>query len=237
MVKLIKFLIGQKRLNEIAFQSLKPKPKSFSDLQYEFIDSEGRKYYKYHDIFNCSLERKEQLTIKLTELNARASVEDLDQMFLLIKKSIDDGFKGSDYAGCVSRIAHVCEEWKIRREEIQIYSPAFIDVAALYYVRDDEQPDGFDVEIHNQKVLQFKKDYEGIKEFFFTQKLNQLLGLQEITPQELKQLYLVANQQLEQIQKVKKKYSLDLESLTSSKDSMNQLMQYVKDKQQKEKKS
>lgn len=236
MIKIIKFLIGQKRLNQIAFESLKPKPKSFDSLTYQFIDSQGRKYYKYHDIFNCSLDRKEQLTIKLTELNARSSVEDLDQMFFLIKKSIDDGFKGSDYAGCISRIANICEEWRIRREEIQIYSPAFIDVAALYYVREDETIDGFDVDIHNEKVEQFKKDYEGIKGFFFTQELNHLLGLQEITPQQLKELYSTANKQLDQIQQVKKKYSLDLESLTSSTDLKNQLMQYVKGQQQKGKK-
>lgn len=211
MIKLIRFLVGQEKLNKIAFDSLKPKPKKFTNLEQQFIDSKGRKYYRYHDIFNCSLERKEQLTVKLTELNARSSVQDLDQMFLLIKKSIDDGFKGSDYAGCISKIAHVCEEWRVRREEIQIYSPAFIDIAALYYVREDEDVEGFDIEIHNQKVKQFKEDYEGIKEFFFTQELNQLLGLQEITPEQLKGLYSVANQQLEQMEKVKKKYSLDLE--------------------------
>jgi len=211
MLRIIRFLIGQEKLNKIAFDSLKPKPKEFTNLEQQFIDSKGRKYYKYYDIFNCSLDRKEQLTTKLTELNARCSVQDLDQMFLLIKKSIDDGFKGSDYAGCISKIANICEEWRVRREDIQIYSPAFIDIAALYYVREDEDIDGFDIEIHEQKVKQFKQDYEGIKEFFFTQELNQLLGLQEITAEQLKELYLVANQQLEQIEKVKKKYSLDLE--------------------------
>ena len=99
MLRIIRFLIGQEKLNKIAFDSLKPKPKEFTNLEQQFIDSKGRKYYKYYDIFNCSLDRKEQLTTKLTELNARCSVQDLDQMFLLIKKSIDDGFKGSDYAG------------------------------------------------------------------------------------------------------------------------------------------
>lgn len=148
------------------------------------MDSNGLKYYENEDWFNYSLTRKEQLMIKVGEMGARINQEEFKKWREVMKKALNNG-ENPDFA----MIGFCLQEWDIREKELTIYSPAYIEIAAIFYIREDEDIDQFDEEIQRQKVKQLEYDFETIKGFFFTPELNKLLGFSQITDQELIKYY------------------------------------------------
>ncbi len=191
MFKLITYLY-RKRIIKYAFDTQKPKPRDFSKMNFAFMDSKGHKYYENEDWFNYSLTRKEQLTIKVGEMNARINQKEFKDWREVMEKALNNG-ENPDYA----MIAFFLKEWDIREKELVIYSPAYIEIAAIFYIREDEDVDQFDEDIQRQKVEQLQHDFEVLKGFFFTPELNKLLGFSQISNQELMQYYSQSKKRVE----------------------------------------
>ena len=183
MFKLITYLY-RKRIIKYAFDTQKPKPRDFSKMNFAFMDSKGNKYFENEDWFNYTLARKEQLMIKVGEMGARINQEEFRKWRDAMTKALNNG-ENPDYA----MLGFFLKEMDIREKELVIYSPAYIEIAAIFYIRQDEDIDKFDEEVQRQKVAQLQYDFETVKGFFFTPELNKLLGFSEISNQELIQYY------------------------------------------------
>ena len=101
------------------------KPVTFSDLEYVFTDSKGKKYYQYLDLGKAHLDRLEELMIKIQEMNARVNQEELKEMITSAKVS----FQGKLEKGEVPDLAwvgHLINEFEFRFDRLPIYSYAIL---------------------------------------------------------------------------------------------------------------
>lgn len=157
-VRLIYWLF-KKWIIKIQFQN-----QSFKSdrLEKAFIDSNGVNYYKFTNDFDIPLIRAKELQKKLLKLKSGLSDENLDKFLEAMVKALNGG-RNPDLA----RIGHLVTEMKLR-QEILIHPDLLMDIVALSYIREDENPSELNKEIHTQKIEQFHKDSkEGLYDFFY----------------------------------------------------------------------
>lgn len=146
------------------------KKKGFENMTKAFIDSNGRPYYVTINDFDTPHVRTLAIEKSIMRLRAGLSEEDNKLIRDTMKKALNSG-KKSDLA----MIGHCLIEMD-KREESIIHPDILFDIAALKYIREDEDPAVIDSTIHNQKIEQFKKDsLGGLKDFFYNAGLNKFI--------------------------------------------------------------
>ena len=153
------------------------KPKGFDDLEYKFIDSKGRRYFVWKEIMDIPLSRKPHLDKAQMELSRMMTGEELgqflDKMSELSTKAVEEEIgRGKRLA----QIVTLCEEVKMRNE-LLYHKEIYVDLIACITVREDEDPERFDVQVHTEKVDQFMDDSESGLAFFL-----QKSGLSKLLP-------------------------------------------------------
>jgi len=153
------------------------KPKGFDDLEYKFIDSEGRRYYVWKEILDIPLSRKPHLDKAQMELSRMMTGEELTA-FLDEQKELIEGAINEPAKRAKNLAAIMMQNEEIRmRNELLFHKEIFIDLIACITVREDEVPERFDQEIHDQKVKRFMDDSETGLSFFL-----QKSGLAKLIP-------------------------------------------------------
>lgn len=176
MIKLL-FWLFRKQFIELAFKT-QSKPIDFTELDFCFIDSKGRRYYKFPDGKEQPLVRKAYFEKCFQELSCSLHDSELS----LILDAFDKAFNGKDKAGKqfvdIAMIGHLIKELRDRKE-LLLHPDIFMDMICVRYIREDENPLKFDAQIHNQKIEQLTIDSkrEGGLWYFF-----QMAGLEKFIP-------------------------------------------------------
>ena len=153
---------------KLAFET-QSKKQWLKDTEFAFIDSEGRKYYRFINDMDIPIIRKGNLERLLIEANSKLSRSELNMFLDAMSKTINDVIDTSNQKKKVEGIAkimHLIEEMK-RREEMIIHPELMFEIVSALYIREDEDPATWDEDIHTKKVSQFKKDSKaGLYDFF-----------------------------------------------------------------------
>ena len=146
------------------------KKKGFESMQKTFVDSNGKIYYTPANDFDYAIRRVKEIQKRLSRINSGLSDDELDRFIQGIKKAMNGGSNPE-----LARIFFLVGEMEARKE-IWIHEDMWFDLLALKYIREDEDPSLVDIEIHNQKVEQFKKDSQGgLYDFFYNMGLMTLI--------------------------------------------------------------
>ena len=169
MIAKIIFYLFRKQFIKLAFNT-QSKPKGFEDMEWCFIDSNGKNYYKHIKDDEIPIIRKLYLCLFDGELSAKVNGREL----LLI----GDAFRKAAYGAVEAKtnlerhphlqnIILLVEEIE-KRHSMILHLDLMFDIISVLYVREDEDPALFDKDIHNQKVNQFKQDSAGgLYDFFY----------------------------------------------------------------------
>lgn len=160
----------EKAALKYAFEG-QPKQDQLSQMQFEFIDSNGMRYFRYIENDSMPLERMEMLQIILLEMDNRINYEDLDNFTDTALQLLNNEKSKTR----LTDISHLLMALKARRQ--CLYEPDLMfKLCAALYVREDQDPTKWDEEIEKEKVEQFKKDAAGgLHDFFYSRGLAKYL--------------------------------------------------------------
>jgi hypothetical protein len=151
------------------------KPNDFDKLEFVFVDSNGKRYFRYMSDMEAPIPRLKAFEMKFKELTAGISRETMD----LIITAMESALKETDGRGHmkpnIAMIGHLITEMRNRKENL-IDPEIMMEMVAYLYIREDENPALIDEDIHSQKVKQFFKDSQtGLYDFFVAAGLSQYL--------------------------------------------------------------
>lgn len=161
MIRLLFFLF-RKSFLKLAFSN-QGKPASFDKMQFAFIDSDGKKYYRFINDEEIPILRKGKLELHLKELQMGLSSDNLSTILEYMEMALGKGMKPD-----LPRIGHAIIEMR-NRKELLLHPDILFDLVSTLYIREDENPAKIDLDIHSQKTGQFKKDSAGgLYDFFYS---------------------------------------------------------------------
>lgn len=156
MLKLF-YKLFPKTFNKLVYEGY-AKPKDFTNLVFHFVDSKGRRYFRYEDDFKMPLKRKGELEDLLIEMSASLTKTEDDEFLKAMEKANNEGDKNMMGYLLVQRRER--KKWLVRAEIMW-------HMAAVVNIREDEINTEFDNEIQREKIETFKTDFK-IHDFFVT---------------------------------------------------------------------
>lgn len=170
MLKLIYWLFRSK-FQAFAFMDQSAKKTGFEKTTRSHVDSNNKSYYAFASDMELPLVRLQALLPKLKSLKYGFDEEQEDRIWEAIEAAINNGKKPD-----IAQIGFIAKE-RGKRKDMVINKDLLFDIVALRYIREDENPGLLDIEIHKEKIVQFKKDsVDGLYNFFY------LAGLAELVP-------------------------------------------------------
>lgn len=177
------------------------KPKNFSKCEFQFVDSKGRKYYKFMSDLDMPLSRKSMIELKLRELSYALDKEEVALLCEAMEKALERRDKQGRINPDIATLGFLIKEVRNRHENL-LHPELIISMVAYIYIREDEDPAIVDEEIHNQKVEQFKNDGAGgLSDFFYTTMLSAYSPYSDTSVNELKLLLRVQKARVEAMKK------------------------------------
>ena len=166
------------------------KPMGFDELEYSFIDLQGKKYYSFPEATALPIERlakmEEYKVYMSSGLHNQAITEITDYMQSILEKIVNSGIDNEvkkNSSKNIGDLGMLIRELKERQKTfipIEIYY-AFL---AIQLVREDENPYMFNNSVHNSKIAALMDLNEQNGGFFFGQKeskqLQSWLNMSEI---------------------------------------------------------
>lgn len=163
------------------------KPITHSNLELiDYIDKEGRKYYRFPKSMSLPIDRLGQLKMYGQYLSKGLSAEEDDMIDDAIERALNDGIQNPK-SGAAARIGALIMERK-KRKQFTFHTELFYNILAVQWVREDESPVNFDAEIQQQKVKTFSDDNghkDGLCFFFQQPELSGLTDLLKITAKDV----------------------------------------------------
>ena len=165
------------------FLSEKNKPQELKDLQFEFVDSEGVKYYSWERMDLVAVCRVNELTglgmwadAKISPENHTKICDEINRLNMALVTETNKDKRSKLHAG----ISTLCSELTTRKN-YAIPSQVLIAMASVLLVREDENPNKFNTKIQDEKISQFIKEKNNGNTFFLTfpifkHLLTQLIG-------------------------------------------------------------
>ena len=121
----------------------------------------------------------EQLTILQLEVESRIKGADLDEWIAHCKRIVSSGGRTS-----VADIGHMLGALEERRT-ILLDPALMLEMAALLYIREDEDPTQYSKDLHAEKFKQFNEEKAGgLYDFFLSAGLSRYLPSASFTPTE-----------------------------------------------------
>src|SRR6478609_3039520 len=111
-----------------------PKIKGFENMEKVFIDSNGKAHYTPKNDFDLPHVRTKELEKKLMLLRAGLSEEEYDLILDAMEKALNSGKKSE-----LAVIGHCIIEIR-KRKELILHPDLMMDIIALRYIREDEDP-------------------------------------------------------------------------------------------------
>lgn len=165
MLKII-FNLFKPYFIKLAFNS-QQKPVDKTMLIWNFIDSNGKRYYRFVDDFDLPIKRFGYIQKCLNELSCGISLDNLSEILVAMQAAINQKDPKGKMSPNIGLIGHFIEELQNRKTYLLPMDIMF-DMSATLYMREDENPAEMDMEIHRQKREQFEKDSaEGLRDFFY----------------------------------------------------------------------
>lgn len=164
------------------------KPLTHASLSYAFIDTAGKKYYRFPKDVALPGERFGQLNRYMAFMAKGLSAEEDIELDTAIEKLLEAGIGKSQKN--VSAIGAILQERRKRRG-MCIHTELMYNFIAVQLVREDENPESFDNDTQRQKVDMFQSmTKEGSTYFFFqSQELNRLSNLSSMSQTEWDQYW------------------------------------------------
>lgn len=175
--------IYEKHKTELRLLVALDKPESHTQLEYAITDSNGVKYSRFPQDAAIPIERWGKLNEYMMWMSAGLTSGELDKLVDVAEKAIADGL--SKDTRNIAKISTVLNEIKERKNMV-IHTELFYNYVAVQLIREDENPDTFNNEIHLQKVEQFKKEVAAGNsyDFFFSIGLKKLSALMDMSKDE-----------------------------------------------------
>jgi len=143
------------------------------NMSFGFTDAKGRNYYYFTDPKNMPLVMSEKMDELFNQLNSKMPSHDLDKWIESFELAINDEkkkFKLSD----VGYWLGVLKERRAMTLEIGVLT----EIAALMYIREDENPTAYNEAIHKEKydmIVADTKEGARLYDFFQSSGLGQYI--------------------------------------------------------------
>lgn len=158
------------------------------DLEFAFIDSNGKRYYRYKDDMKLPMVRKGVINHFMSLLTAAITETELAEYVKILRANhqeiLDAGKLKSKPFSHIGFILTQLED----RQRWHIHPELCFDLCAVVFLREDEKEGvSYDHRIHNEKVEQFHRDSRsGLLDFFYISGWQTYLPYSNSSPQELK---------------------------------------------------
>ena len=154
--------------------------KSYKEnMELAFVDSQGRKYFYFPDLKKMPIPLLEKLNELQEQLNCKVPGRDLDSWILKVEEVLNGNSKTK-----LTDVAYWLGVLKDRRTIL--FDPTILmEIAALLYIREDENPCVYNKELHKEKfTLLWQDSQQGAKLYDFFQQagLNAYIPFRNITP-------------------------------------------------------
>ena len=156
--------------------SIKYKPVTHRDLEYRFADRDGLKYYGFEQNTELPMQRFNKMLEFYQWLANGITPSYLDEVLDIMEKALTKGLEQDKGA---ARIGGLIHELRTRKDMV-IPLELKINILAVQYIREDEDPEKFSEAIHRDKV-EVLMDQEELHSFFLDshelKALQSLLGI------------------------------------------------------------
>lgn len=188
MIKLI-YKLFPKQFNRIVYEN-DIIHKDWRDLcEVDFVDDEGRKYYKYKQDYKMPIQRAQYVdSLKVNYLLtwSQAEQSEFDSKLTKWIKTIEKKPNFQSWYKEMAEISTLIEEKQKRQGQI-IQTDILIELVACLLIREDEDPFEVNSQILAQKVETFKKKINF--QFLKQRHILEVIGLSQITEQQYEQLW------------------------------------------------
>lgn len=135
------------------------------NMQYAFNDSAGNRYFYFPDLMKLPLPLLEKLNELQTQLNAKLPGHDLDAWIKKVKDVVNDENRKDK----ITQIGYWLGVLEDRRN--MTFDPTVLtEIAALLYIREDENPCVYNEALHREKYIMLSTELkEGGKLYDFFQ--------------------------------------------------------------------
>lgn len=193
------YWLFKSHIKKLQFNEQSKKP-GFEKLSFIFRDSEGKDYYKYANDFEIPILRKGELERVLLEIESGLSASELGRILKAMKDALSET-KGDRFVPNIAKIGFLIEEME-NRKEMLVHPELLFEVAAILYIREDEDPAIVDRQILSEKIVQLKKDsVDGLYDFFYSRGLSTYIPYLEKSEEEFTEYYELSRKKLEVMNK------------------------------------
>ena len=152
----------------------------------EVFKHEGHRYYRFPKETSLPLERFSMALSLMERISSGLSGSEMEQILDGMEKSLAAGLSNPKNAAVVAGYIHVIRE----RQNSVILRDLLLNFAAVWVVRDDEDPTIVNADIHNEKLQVFDAMCKEASHDFFSQlDITPLMPLLTMSPQELQTLW------------------------------------------------
>jgi len=143
------------------------KPVGKEKMELMFVDSNGKRYYKYIDDLDIPAERWGHINRLYQELGNCISGDELELFINAMDKELNPEVESGERKKIdIGKIIVLVKEMKMRKEML-LHPDLMIEIVSSHYIREDENAAVWDEELHREKCKQFQKDKGGgLRDFF-----------------------------------------------------------------------
>lgn len=171
--------------------SQQSKPVNFDLLHQIFIDSNGKRYFKYNQDSDTPIVRKGKIDESMAMALSKFSEGEMDVFITKGDELCSTALNSLTQEGRIDNVAKLkafFEEMK-SRQTIPLHPDMMFEVVAYMYIREDEKHDEVDEDIQAQKIIQFKKDSKGgLRDFFYMAALKEYIPYLNISDEDFQKL-------------------------------------------------
>jgi hypothetical protein len=139
----------------------------------EVFTHKDHTYYRFPKEVNLPLERFSMALGLMERISSGLSGSEMEQILEGMEKALSAGLSNPKNAAVVAGYIHVIRE----RQTNVIHRDLLLNLAAIWVIRDDEDPTIINPDIHNQKLNEFDAICKGGSHDFFSQ-----LGIMPLVP-------------------------------------------------------
>jgi hypothetical protein len=156
----------------IVYSGLNPKKHFPADkLSFAFFDKDGKQYYTCKEL---PIIRKVHVANAYIRLVNSINEQDITISLSAIVAAIEETDAKGKMQPNIARVAYICKKL-LSRKGFYVNESLLHELMACYFIREDEAFDMVDEKIVAQKIEAIKGlDYEVVKEFFYSQSINEL---------------------------------------------------------------
>jgi len=157
------------------------KPIGFDKLEFALLDSNGLRYGKFPNEMDIPVLRKGQIARLEQELYSRLNDHELGEFLDAMLAALHEEDGKGNLKPNLGLIGKYLLEMRDRKK-LLLHPELMFEIVAASYIREDENPAEFDLEIQEQKVKQFKADSKtGLYDFFYSSGIKELLPFLDIS--------------------------------------------------------